>query len=158
MHEKHPESAPDSRVEVFGSPNCPHCKQAIAQLKGICSGSGADLVLRPVALSPADYGAALDWVCGLFFAETTETAKRFGLKILWENEKRLQELEPGEKSLPVILVTTPQDTKVFMGWHGQFTKILGELLENNALVGKVDMNVIKHITGKACTPTTCNRR
>jgi uncharacterized membrane protein len=27
----------DTRVEVFGSPSCPHCKEAITQLKTICS-------------------------------------------------------------------------------------------------------------------------
>ena len=41
----------DTRVEVFGSPSCLHCKEAITQLTAICSDYGADLVLRPVPLS-----------------------------------------------------------------------------------------------------------
>ena len=149
----------DTRVEVFGSPSCLHCKKAIAQLKAICSDYGADLILRPVPLSPADYELTIDWVCSLFFEKATESARNVGLQIMWENERRLKELGPENETtttLPVILATTSRGTRVFRGWHERFAGILGELLENNASVGKIDMNAIGHITGKVCTPTTCN--
>ncbi|MFH1674849.1 MAG: vitamin K epoxide reductase family protein [Pseudomonadota bacterium] len=149
----------DTRVEVFGSPSCPHCKEAITQLKAICSDYGADLVLRPVPLSPADYEPTLDWVCSLFFEKKTESARKVGLKIVWENERRLKELEPENETttaLPVILVTTSHGARLFRGWHERFTDSLCQLLENDALVGKVDMTTIGHITGKVCAPKTCN--
>ena len=149
----------DTRVEVFGSPSCLHCKEAIPQLKAICSNYGADLVLRPVPLSLADHELTIDWVCSLFFEKATESARNVGPQIMWENERRLKELGSENETtttLPVILATTSRGTRVFRGWHKRFADILGELLENNASVGKVDMNAIGHITGKVCTPTTCN--
>jgi uncharacterized membrane protein len=149
----------DTRIEVFGSPSCGHCKEAITELKAICSDYGADLVLRPVPLSPADYEPTIDWVCSLFFEEKTESARRVGLKIVWENERRLKELEPENETttaLPVILVTTSHGARMFRGWHDRFTESLCQLLENNPLVGRVDMNAIGHIAGNVCAPTTCN--
>ena len=141
-----------SRVEVFGSPSCSHCKEAIAQLKGICSDYGADLVLRPVPLSPADYGPTLDWVCGLFFEKKTGCAKRLGLRIVQRNEKSLSEIAPHDETeavgLPVIRVTTPQGTRLFMGWHERFREGVYQLLENRVATGP-------NVTGTACAMEIC---
>ena len=142
----------DSRVEVFGSPSCSHCKEAIAQLKGICSDYGADLVLRPVPLSPADYGPTLDWVCSLFFEKKTGCAKRLGLRIIQLNNKSLRELAAHDEteplSLPVIRVTTPQSTRLFMGWHERFREGVYQILENRVAY---ELNV----TGPACAMEIC---
>ena len=152
----------DSRVEVFGSPSCSHCKEAIAQLKGICSDYGADLVLRPVPLSPADYEPTVDWVCGLFFEKKTGCAKRLGLRIIQRNEKSLRELTPhdetGPVSLPVIRVTTAQGTRLFRGWHERFREGLYQLLEDNRLGGlNVGINVTENERGRTCAPKICNQ-
>ena len=142
----------DTRVEVFGSSSCSHCKEAIAQLKGICSDYGADLVLRPVPLFPADYEPTLDWVCSLFFEKTTESAKRLGLRIVQRNEKSLRELAPHDETeplgLPVIRVTTPQGTRLFRGWHERFREGIYQLLENRVANGL-------NITGTACAMEIC---
>lgn len=151
----------DTRVEVFGSPSCSHCKEAIAQLKGICSDYGADLVLRPVPLSPADYGATVDWVCSLFFEKTTESARKLGLKIVWHNERSLKVLQRNDETpvtLPVILVTTPQGTRLFRGWDDQFKESLYQLFEDNALGSfNVGINAIGNGMGRVCPPKICNQ-
>lgn len=155
-----PQFPADSRVEVFGSPSCFHCKEAIAQLKGICSDYGADLVLRPVPLSQADYGPTLDWVCSLFFEKKTGCAKRLGLRIVQRNEKSLSEIAPHDEteavSLPVIRVKTPQGTRLFKGWHEGFSEGIYELLENRVAVDfSVGRNLAGDVTGKGCAMEIC---
>lgn len=142
----------DTRVEVFGSPSCSHCKEAIVQLKEICSDYGADLVLRPVPLSPADYEPTVDWVCSLFFEETTESARKLGLRIVQHNERSLKELEPDDETgaviLPVIRVTTAQGVRLFRGWHERFREGVYQILENRVANGP-------NVTGTACAMEIC---
>ena len=152
----------DTWVEVFGSPSCSHCKEAIAQLKGTCSDYGADLVLRPVPLSQADYEPTLDWVCSLFFEKKTGCAKRLGLRIIQRNEKSLRELAPHDETeplgLPVIRVTSPQGTRLFRGWDEQFKKSLYQLFEDNALSRfNAGINVTGNAKNTACAPKICNQ-
>jgi uncharacterized membrane protein len=151
----------ETRIEVFGSPSCSHCKEAIAELKVICSDYGADLVLRPVPLSPADYEPTLDWVCRLFFEENTQSAKKVGSKIVWRNEKSLKKLEGNEESpntLPVVVVTTPQGSRLFRGWDDRFKESLYQVFQNNALGRlKTDMNAIKAAKGGTCAPKRCGQ-
>jgi hypothetical protein len=100
-------------------------------------------------------------VCSLLFEKKSQSAKRLGLKILWENQRSLKELEPNDATpvtLPVILATTPQGTKLFRGWHEQFKERLSQLFENHAL-GRFNagMDAMGNVKGKACASKTCSQ-
>ena len=147
-----------NRVEVFASPSCSHCREAIGQLETICSDRNTDLVLRPVPLSPADYEPTLDWICSLFFSEETQSAKKLSLTIASQNQVRLKELfvDQYPDILPVVVVTTPDKVNLFTGWEPGFGKSLAQMLgvespilELNNL-GSLSFPQTTNMTGAGC--------
>jgi len=142
-----------AKIEVFGSPSCPHCREAMNELKQICSAYNAELIIRPVSLSPRDRNQTLEWICNVLFEEKTGTAKRLAEKIVWKNENTIKQLEGGDRiSVPLILVRTPSsDNVVLRGWSEHAKELIYSLLADNSV-----MNTIVNGFGKLCTNNSCS--
>jgi len=110
------EDKPPARVELFASPSCSHCEEALRALKEICPNLNAALVVRPVSLSEADRKKALDWVCRYLFQSPSGTSRRLAEKIIWENEKEALNLNGGRLAVPLIVVKGEEGKQVFKGW------------------------------------------
>lgn len=109
----------DVDIEIFASPSCTHCEKAIAQLSKVCTGSGKQLIIRPVSISAKDREKSVQWVSGELFKCGTSTSYRLAEKIVWENEADAMKLSCGEIQVPLILVRTDNLQKVFTGWDNQ---------------------------------------
>jgi uncharacterized membrane protein/glutaredoxin len=117
-----------ARVEVFASPSCPHCEEALKALKEICSSLDAELVVRPVCLTEADRKKALDWVCGYLFQCSSGTSRRLAEKVIWENEREALNLTGGRLAVPLIVVRCEDGEKIFKGWSQEVRNRLESLI------------------------------
>lgn len=104
------------QIEIFASPSCEHCEEAIENLKVICSSSSADLVLRPVGLTDTDRATSTDWVCYTIFDRHNAASRRLAEKIVWKNEKEARGLNDGRLAVPIIVVKS--DTGKSHTYHG----------------------------------------
>ena len=107
-------------IEVFASPSCSHCEEAIAELSGYCWTSNAKLIVRPVSISQKDRGKNVQWVSGELFQCGSSTSHRLAEKIVWDNEHDARKLNNGELHVPLILVRTGAGfQEIFQGWDRQ---------------------------------------
>ena len=119
------------RIEVFGSPSCLYCDEAVNDLKPICSQLNADLVYRPVCLSANDREKTLGWICRVLFSEQTSTSRRLAEQVVWENEKMLRKINKNI-SVPTILVSlNGKAPEVMRGWNEKSKEYLTGLFAKN---------------------------
>lgn len=105
------------QIEVFASPSCDHCEEAIANLEALCSGTNMDLVLRPVGLSDTDRENSTDWVCNTIFDKRNATSRRLAERVVWKNEREARDLNNGSLSVPIIVVKSDGGQRqTFKGW------------------------------------------
>jgi len=112
-----PSSAAD--IEIFASPSCSHCEEAITMLSRVCTDTGRQLIVRPVCISAKDREKSVQWVSGELFKCGTSTSNRLAEKIVWENEAEARKLLNGELQVPLILVRADNFKEVFTGWDEQ---------------------------------------
>ena len=145
----------NNSVEIFSSTSCLHCKEAIAQLKNVCSLSNTDLVIRPVSLSNKDYHPTLSYVCNHFFKTNTEATKKFAEKVIWKNHQDLRKFENTENTeLPLIVVNSKYNgRKILKDWNERFQQTVRHLL--SADINTTGFNFTGNATGAVCTPQTC---
>jgi len=145
----------NNMVEIFSSVSCPHCEEAIAQLKDICSLSNTDLVIRPVPLSNKDYQPTLSYICNHFFKTNTEGAKKFAEKVIWKNRQDLRKFENTENTeLPLIVVNSPYNgRKILRGWNEWSKQTVHHLLLADTSTAGIDFT--GNPAGAVCTPQTC---
>ena len=106
-------------IEIFASPSCIHCEEAIDQLSEFCMDSGTQLRVRPVCISAKDRDKSINWVSGELFKCSTSTSYRLAEKIVWENEAEARKLLNGKLQVPLILVRTDAFKDLFTGWDSQ---------------------------------------
>jgi hypothetical protein len=107
-------------IEIFASPSCSHCEEAISELSGYCWASNAKLIVRPVSISQKDREKSVQWVSGEIFQCGSSTSHRLAEKIVWDNEYDARKLNNGELHVPLILVRTEAGfQEIFQGWDRQ---------------------------------------
>jgi len=109
----------NTQVEIFASPTCSHCEQAIAVLRGVCEKANTQLIVRPVSISKADAKKSVEWVSGKLFSCKSPTSNRLAEKIVWDNEAEAKQLNNGLLSVPLILIKSGGDEELFKGWNDQ---------------------------------------
>lgn len=111
------ESLYNTRVEIFASPSCSHCEEAIKDLREFCTRSHAQLVVRPVSISRSDVKESVQWVCRKLFRCPSHTAYKLAEKIVWENQEEVRKLNGGTLAVPVIVVRSNSTRELFRGWN-----------------------------------------
>jgi len=106
----------NNSVEIFASPSCSHCEDAIADLRKLCSSTGTPLIVRPVSISTKDMKKSVRWVSGKLFQCGSPTSYRLAEKIVWENESEAKNLNNGKLAVPLILVRASGLKETFRGW------------------------------------------
>jgi len=116
-------------IEIFASPSCEHCEEALEHLEKFCTKKGARLTVRPVAISKADMAKAVEWVSGnLFACEETPMSRLLAEKVVWQNEMDAKRLNNGELAVPLIVVETNKSRQVLKGWGREALASLGRVL------------------------------
>ncbi|RLB13760.1 MAG: hypothetical protein DRG82_15110, partial [Deltaproteobacteria bacterium] len=111
-------------VEIFASPSCSHCEQAIEDLRKVCLATGTSLIIRPVSISRKDRDKSVRWISGKLFQCGSSISYRLAEKIVWENEDEAKKLNNGKLAVPLILVRVDGSREIFRGWTGQvFTSV-----------------------------------
>ena len=115
------QSLPDraADIEIFASPSCTHCEEAIEKLQGLCAAGGKQLIVRPVSISAKDREKSIQWVAGELFKCGTATSFRLAEKIVWENEADAKKISGETLQVPLILVRSNDLQRVFKGWNRQ---------------------------------------
>jgi len=140
-----------SKVEVFASPSCPHCKEAIKELKLICKESITPLVIRPVSISKADMRKTMDWVCEMVFRTKSPTTLALSQKIIWENEDEARELTGGMVTVPIIKIETTEDQAVIKGWNENVrNSVAAMLLPASLSLAEHPLEFLTVQGGKSC--------
>jgi len=111
------ESLYNARVEIFASPSCPHCEEAIKDLRELCTRSHAQLVVRPVSISRNDVKESVEWVCRKLFQCPSHTAYKLAEKIVWENQEEVRKLNGETLAVPIIVVRSSSTRELFRGWN-----------------------------------------
>jgi uncharacterized membrane protein len=114
------DTASSVHVEVFASPTCTHCEEALSTLRKISTDTNISLSVRPVSLGNKQ--AAIDWVEEELFTRQSATARRFAEKLVWENEREARNLAGGKLIVPIIRVRRDGEERVFCGWNDQVEK------------------------------------
>ena len=124
-----------TNIEIFASPSCSHCEEAIAELSRVCTDSNAKLIVRPVYISQKDMKKSVKWVSGELFQCGSSTSNRLAEKIVWDNETEARRLNNGDLQVPLILVRMEGFQEIFQGWDKQ--------VEDNILkiLAKADMGI-----------------
>ena len=119
------------QIEIFASPSCDHCHDAISELKEICMIVDTGLIIRPVSLSATDAKASVQWVCKSIFKNSTATSKRLAEKIIWENEREVKKL-CGNITAPLICINFKNKTQpvTFTGWNKDIKMLVYNSLTN----------------------------
>ena len=118
------------QVEIFASPSCDHCHEAIKELRTICPIIDAALIIRPVCISGSDTEESVTWVCRNFFKTKTGTSRRLAEKIIWENEQELKNL-CGNIAVPFICIKYAGEQQIYRGWNDNIKKLLyGDIADN----------------------------
>jgi len=153
-----PNSAAD--VEIFASPSCSHCEEAITQLSRVCTDTGTQLVVRPVCISAKDREKSVQWVSGELFMCGTSTSYRLAEKIVWENEADARKLSNGELQVPLILLRTGGLQEVFTGWDEQVQDKIFRLFAKTKTGPRIaEANMLKRLNqpqnkGAICSKTS----
>ncbi|MFZ2632922.1 MAG: hypothetical protein WA081_18955 [Desulfosalsimonadaceae bacterium] len=158
---------PETSIEIFASPSCSHCEEAISELSGVCKDTGAALILRPVCISQADREKSVQWVSSALFQCGSATSDRLAEKIVWDNEHEARRLTSGELLVPLILIKKDGNLESFNGWDSQIkdrivnlvakadagtrTATAGELTRFNKLQGH---SVNLKNNGEICSKTS----
>ena len=129
------ESEASTRVEIFASPSCPHCENALAELRALSASSNIQLVVRPVAISRSDIPTTVDWVCRKVFRCPSPTARKLAEKIVWENQEEAAKLNGGRIAVPVVVIKSPSGTRVLHGWSQAAARALREELSLRPGIG-----------------------
>jgi len=117
----------DKRVEIFASPSCPHCEEALSDLRILCAQSNTQLIIRPVALSKSDMKGAVEWVCSELFHCPAQTSRRLAEKIVWDNQAEVKTLADDGLAVPVVVVYHGSEKTVFKGWD----RTTAQLVQNH---------------------------
>ena len=119
------------QIEIFASPSCDHCHDAISELKEICMIADTELIIRPVSLSASDAKTSVQWICKSLFKNSTATSKRLAEKIIWENELEVKNL-CGNITVPLICINFKNKTRpaIFTGWDNDIKMLVYKSLEN----------------------------
>jgi uncharacterized membrane protein len=132
-----------ANIEIFASPSCTHCEEAISELSKACTETGVRLIVRPVSISQQDKKKSIQWVSGELFQCGSSTSNRLAEKIVWDNEAEARRLNFGELQVPLILVKSKSGfQEIFQGWN---PKIQDRIL--NALA-KSGMGIRKAAAGE----------
>lgn len=105
------------KIEIFASPSCSHCEQAIQSLESVCKSGDLDLVLRPVSLSSADRQKSIKWVCEKIFDRHNYASRRLAEQVVFKNEQQAKKLSNGQLAVPIIVVTSGAKTQTYKGWN-----------------------------------------
>lgn len=104
------------QIEIFASPSCDHCEEALESLERFCSSQNADLVLRPVGLSDKDRKLSIEWVCRMIFDRHNYASRRLAEQVVSKNEIRAKALNNGQLAVPIIVVKSGNITQTYKGW------------------------------------------
>ena len=146
-------------VEIFASPSCSHCEQAIEDLRKVCLATGTSLIIRPVSISRKDKDKSVRWVSGELFECGSPTSYRLAEKIVWENEDEAKKLNNGKLAVPLILVRVDGSRELFRGWTDQVFTSVNKLLATVGNIGTAEASENMNHTnlsnlGGMCTGTT----
>jgi len=122
------DEAQKKAVEIFASPSCSHCEDAIEDLRKVCSTTGTPLIVRPVSISRKDKEKSVKWVSGKLFQCASPTSYRLAEKIVWENESEAKKLNKGKLAVPLILVRVNGSEEMFRGWSLEVKDAINTIL------------------------------
>jgi len=122
-------------VEIFTSPSCSHCEDAIKELRKVCTATGTPLIVRPVAISREAMDKSVKWVSGKLFQRGSPTSYRLAEKIVWENEGEAKRLNKGKLAVPLILVRINGSRETFRGWSKEVKDSVEGILEATGGLG-----------------------
>jgi len=109
------------QIEIFVSPSCDHCHEAIKNLRAMCLVMETRLIIRPVSISKNDTQKSVDWICSSLFKTKTGTSRRLSEKIMWENEQEVKNL-CGNVTVPLICIKNKGKRQIFRGWNDNIQK------------------------------------
>lgn len=115
------------QIEIFASPSCEHCEDAIQDLENYCKTANVDLVLRPVGLSENDRKITIEWVCNSLFDKHNQATRRLSERVVYKNEAQARALNDGQLAVPIIIVKTGSEHKSFKGWTPEIKKNIESL-------------------------------
>jgi uncharacterized membrane protein len=149
-------------IEIFASPSCSHCEEAIKHLSEVCTETGTQLVVRPVCISAKDREKSVQWVSGELFKCDSPTSYRLAEKIVWENEAEAREIANGELQVPLILVRTGGFKEVFTGWDRKVQDKIFRLFakaetKTKTGVGIVEASLLTHLNQSQDKGAICSR-
>ncbi len=116
------------KIEIFASPSCPHCEEALAELRSLASQANVDLVVRPVSISRDDVASTVRWVCQKLFRCPSGTAQKLAEKIVWENQEEVRKLNNGTLAVPIVVVSSGGHRRVVRGWGPEASQLVREEL------------------------------
>ena len=122
------ESEAPTKLEVFASPSCPHCEEALAELRSITSRQNVQLIVRPVSISRNDVDKTVEWVCNKLFHCPSPIARNLAEKIVWENEEEAKRLNNGTLAVPIVVVSSGGHKRVVRGWGPEASQLVREEL------------------------------
>jgi len=144
----------NTEVEIFASPSCSHCEEALSVLRTVCDKANTSLIVRPVSISKADSKKSAEWVAGKLFSRGSPTSLRLAEKIVWDNEAEARRLNNDNLAVPLILVKTNGEKELFTGWNAQVRQAVFGLIRTG-LPETASANLLIRKTG-FCPVTSCN--
>jgi uncharacterized membrane protein len=142
------DTASSVKVEVFASPTCTHCEEALSTLRQISTDANISFAVRPVSLGNKQ--AAIDWVAEELFTKQSATSRRFAEKVVWENEREARNLSGEKLVVPIIRVRRDSEERVFCGWNAQ----VKEYLVSNVRGISLAQAEVESADGDTCTANT----
>jgi len=149
-----------TQIEIFASPSCSHCEEAIFELSKACTDTGTKLIVRPVCISRQDKEKSVQWVSGELFECGTSTSNRLAEKIVWDNEAEARKLTHGDLQVPLILVRTDRFQEIFQGWDNLVKdRIVGLIAKADKGTRTAEASGLPHFNkpknqGAICSKTT----
>ncbi len=134
------------QIEIFASPSCDHCHEAIEDLRTICLLMDGNLIIRPVCISNSDNKESVTWVCSNLFKNETGTSRRLAEKIIWENEQEVENL-CGSVAVPLICIKYAGKQHIYRGWNDDIQQSI-----YSAIAGDFSNSTKK---GDICTAKNC---
>ncbi|MBW1731932.1 MAG: hypothetical protein JRJ75_13760 [Deltaproteobacteria bacterium] len=116
------------KIEIFASPSCSHCEEALADLRSLASHGDVELVVRPVSISRNDVTRTVRWVCQKLFRCPSVTAQKLAEKIVWENQEEARKLNNGTLAVPIVVVSSGGHRRVIRGWGPEASQLVREEL------------------------------
>ena len=136
------------QVEVFASPTCTHCEEALSTLRKIATDANISLAVRPVSFGNKQ--AAIDWVAEELFTRQSATSRRFAEKMVWENETEARSLNGGKLVVPIIRVRQEGEERVFCGWNERVKQYVISNIKGISLA----QAELQRANGDTCTANT----